>query len=125
MSNVGAALSAADLTAGAMAPDAPSARTRLRQRLLRERKVTIGLALLAALTLIAIFGAWMAPYHPDADDFGLLQPPSLEHPMGTDSFGRDLLSRVLVGARVSCFVGILAAVVGLVVGGMLGFLAGY
>ncbi|MFT4036967.1 MAG: ABC transporter permease [Thermomicrobiales bacterium] len=124
MSNA-SALSAADIPASAMQADAPSARVRLRQRLLRERKVTIGLALLAALTFIAIFGAWMAPYHPDADDFGLLQPPSLEHPMGTDSFGRDLLSRVLVGARVSFFVGILAAVVALVVGGMLGLLAGY
>lgn len=127
MSDASAAVNAADLAATSLTPaaGAPSPHARLRQRLLRERKVTIGLLLLAALAFIAVFGSWMAPYHPDADDFGLLEPPSLQHPMGTDSFGRDLLSRVLIGTRVSFFVGFLAAIVALVVGGTLGLVAGY
>lgn len=125
MSNVSAAFSAADITALDASGVAPSSRGRVLQRLLRERKVAIGLILLAILAFIAIFGSWMAPYHPDADDFGLLEPPSLQHPMGTDSFGRDLLSRLLVGTRVSFSVGFLAAAVALVVGGLLGLTAGY
>lgn len=125
MSNVSAAFSAADITALDASSVAPSSRGRVLQRLLRERKVAVGLILLAILAFIAIFGSWMAPYHPDADDFGLLEPPSLQHPMGTDSFGRDLLSRLLVGTRVSFSVGFLAAAVALIVGGLLGLTAGY
>src|SRR5690606_25497726 len=120
MSSPGAAITAADVSVLAPNPAQASSRARFLQRLLRERKVAIGLVLLAILAFIAVFGSWMAPYHPDADDFGLLQPPSLEHPMGTDSFGRDLLSRLLVGTRVSFSVGFLAAAVALVVGGLLG-----
>ena len=125
MSNVSAAFSAADITALDASGVAPSSRGRVLQRLLRERKVAVGLILLAILAFIAIFGSWMAPYHPDADDFGLLEPPSLQHPMGTDSFGRDLLSRLLVGTRVSFSVGFLAAAVALIIGGLLGLTAGY
>ena len=125
MSNVSAAFSAADITALDASGVAPSSRGRVLQRLLRERKVAVGLILLASLAFIAVFGSWMAPYHPDADDFGLLEPPSLQHPMGTDSFGRDLLSRLLVGTRVSFSVGFLAAAVALIVGGLLGLTAGY
>ncbi|MFN8675189.1 MAG: ABC transporter permease [Thermomicrobiales bacterium] len=125
MSNPGAAVAAADISALNASSAAPSSRDRVLQRLLRERKVAIGLVLLAILAFIAVFGSWLAPYHPDADDFGLLEPPSLQHPMGTDSFGRDLLSRLLVGTRVSFSVGFLAAAVALVVGGLLGLMAGY
>ncbi|MCA9863022.1 MAG: ABC transporter permease [Thermomicrobiales bacterium] len=125
MNNPGAAIAAADIPALDASGAAPSSRDRVLQRLLRERKVAVGLILLAILAFIAVFGAWMAPYHPDADDFGLLEPPSLQHPLGTDSFGRDLLSRLLVGTRVSFSVGFLAAAVALVVGGLLGLLAGY
>ena len=125
MSNVSAAFSAADITALDASSVAPSSRGRVLQRLLRERKVAVGLILLASLAFIAVFGSWMAPYHPDADDFGLLEPPSLQHPMGTDSFGRDLLSRLLVGTRVSFSVGFLAAAVALIIGGLLGLTAGY
>jgi peptide/nickel transport system permease protein len=108
------------------APIAPaSGSDRLLRRLRRERKVMVGLVILGILALIAIFGPLIAPYHPDADDFGILQPPSLEHPLGTDSFGRDLLSRLIVGTRVSFSVGFLAAFVALIVGGTLGLLAGY
>jgi peptide/nickel transport system permease protein len=98
---------------------------RLLRRLRSERKAIAGLAIIAVLALVAIFGPALAPYHPDADDFGILQAPSLEHPMGTDSFGRDLLSRLIIGTRVSFSVGFLAAVVALSIGGTLGLMAGY
>jgi peptide/nickel transport system permease protein len=98
---------------------------RLLRRLVGERKAIVGLVIIALLALVAIFGPLLAPYDPDNDDFGLLQPPSLQHPMGTDSFGRDLFSRVIIGTRVSFSVGFLAAAVALLVGGTLGLLAGY
>ncbi len=125
MSNPSVAVSATDTSILNASSASSSSRGRVLQRLLRERKVAIGLILLAFLAFIAVFGSWLAPYHPDADDFGLLEPPSLQHPMGTDSFGRDLLSRLLVGTRVSFSVGFLAAAVALVVGGLLGLTAGY
>jgi peptide/nickel transport system permease protein len=125
MSSSGAAISVVDISALNAGSAGRSSRGRVLQRLLRERKVAIGLVLLAMLAFIAVFGSWMAPYHPDADNFGLLEPPSLQHPMGTDSFGRDLLSRLLVGTRVSFSVGFLAAAVALVVGGLLGLVAGF
>jgi peptide/nickel transport system permease protein len=90
-----------------------------------ERKAIAGLTIIALLALVAIFGPALAPYHPDADDFGILQAPSLEHPMGTDSFGRDLLSRLIIGTRVSFSVGFLAAMIALSIGGTLGLMAGY
>jgi peptide/nickel transport system permease protein len=93
--------------------------------LLGERKAIVGLVIIALLALVAILGPFLAPYHPDRDDFGLLQPPSLQHPMGTDSFGRDLFSRVIIGTRVSFTVGFLAAAIALLVGGSLGLVAGY
>ncbi|MBW3632977.1 MAG: ABC transporter permease [Chloroflexi bacterium] len=98
---------------------------RLLRRLQRERKAIAGLVIIALLTLLAIFGPLLAPYHPDADDFGILQAPTLEHPMGTDSFGRDLFSRLLIGTRVSFSVGVLAAIAALAIGGTLGLAAGY
>jgi peptide/nickel transport system permease protein len=98
---------------------------RLLRRLRGEHKAIIGLVIIALLALIAIFGPLVAPYHPDNDDFGMLQQPSLQHPMGTDSFGRDLFSRVIVGTRVSFTVGFLAAAIAGVVGGLLGITAGY
>ena len=113
--------SAATLTSGRQ----QSSGFRLLRRLQRERKVIAGLVIIALLALLAIFGPLPAPYHPDADDFGILQPPSLEHPMGTDSFGRDLFSRLIIGTRVSFSVGVLAAIAALAIGGTLGLAAGY
>ena len=121
-------------TAGAAPLDAAAALSagrqrstgmRLVRRLRNERKVLIGLVIIAILALVALFGPLIAPYHPDADDFGILQPPSLDHPFGTDSFGRDLFSRMIIGTRVSFSVGFLAAAVALAVGGLLGIAAGY
>ena len=78
-----------------------SSEFRLLRRLRNERKAMVGLVIIAVLALVAIFAPMLAPYHPDNDDFGMLQQPSLQHPMGTDSFGRDLLSRLIIGTRVS------------------------
>ena len=117
-------IGAAPTTALISARQQPSG-FRLLRRLRSERKAIAGLTIIALLALVAIFGPLLAPYHPDLDDFGILQAPSLEHPMGTDSFGRDLLSRLIIGTRVSFSVGFLAAVVALVVGGTLGLMAGY
>ena len=96
-----------------------SSELRLLRRLRNERKATVGLVIIAVLALVAIFAPMLAPYHPDNDDFGMLQQPSLQHPMGTDSFGRDLLSRLIIGTRVSFSVGFLAAAIAVVVGGCL------
>jgi peptide/nickel transport system permease protein len=98
---------------------------RIWRRLRSERKAIAGFVIIAILALIAIFGPLLAPYHPDADDFGILQVPSFEHPMGTDSFGRDLFSRLIIGTRVSFSVGFLAAIVALAIGGTLGLAAGF
>jgi peptide/nickel transport system permease protein len=98
---------------------------RIVRRLRHERKASIGLVIIAALTVVAAAGPWIAPFDPDADDFGILKPPSLEHPMGTDSFGRDLFSRVIIGTRVSFTVGVLAGAIALIAGGALGLTAGY
>jgi peptide/nickel transport system permease protein len=102
-----------------------SAGYRILRRLRGERKAIAGLLIIALLAFVAIFGPWLAPYDPDNDDFGILQAPSLEHPMGTDSFGRDLFSRVIIGTRVSFTVGVLAAAIALTIGGSFGLVAGY
>jgi peptide/nickel transport system permease protein len=99
--------------------------SRVLRRLRHERKAIVGLIIVAVLALIAVLGPLLAPYHPDADDFTILEAPSLQHPMGTDSFGRDLLSRLIVGTRVSFTVGFLAAAIALGVGVLLGITAGY
>jgi peptide/nickel transport system permease protein len=102
-----------------------SSELRLLRRLRNERKAIVGLVIIALLALVAIFAPMLTPYHPDNDDFGMLQQPSLQHPMGTDSFGRDLLSRLIIGTRVSFSVGFLAAAIAVVIGGLLGITAGY
>ena len=102
-----------------------TAGNRFWRRLRAERKAMVGLVFVAFLAVLAVVGPAIAPYDPDADDFGLFESPSLDHPMGTDSFGRDLFSRMIVGTRVSFSIGIAAAAVSMVVGVLLGILAGF
>jgi peptide/nickel transport system permease protein len=99
--------------------------SRVWRRIKRERKALIGVIFICILTILALFGPYIAPYDPDDNDFGLFQSPSLRHPMGTDSFGRDLFSRVIVGTRVSFTIGILAAIGAAIVGVTMGLVAGY
>lgn len=95
-------------------------------RLLRHRTGMIGAVIVAGLILTGLFGPYLAPYDPNEIDFNVrFAPPSLSHPMGADDFGRDILSRILVGARVSLQVGVIAVTLATVVGTMLGMVAGY
>jgi peptide/nickel transport system permease protein len=95
------------------------------RRLRRERKVMVGLILIIALAILAVIGRQIAPYDPEADGFGLLKGPGADHLLGTDSYGRDLLSRLMAGTRISFSVGVLAALLALVLGGVIGLAAGY
>lgn len=95
------------------------------RRLKAEKKAFIGLFFVGFLGFVALLGPVLAPYDPDATGFGMLQSPTVNHPMGTDSFGRDLFSRVIVGTRISFIAGIGAALLSMVVGVTIGVLAGY
>jgi len=90
------------------------------------------IAVLLATVASALFAPWVAPHDPTVQDLlGKLQPPawvdggSLEHPLGTDGLGRDILSRIMYGSRVSLLVGTVAVGIGALVGVSLGLLAGY
>ena len=85
------------------------------------------LALLAALILIAsLFSAQLAPYDPYATNPQLiLKPPSAEHLLGTDNYGRDILSRILAGGRTSIFASLFIILIAGSFGSMIGLLAGY
>lgn len=83
------------------------------------------LVVVALLLFVAAFGPFLVLHDPRAQAFDILQAPSLQHPMGTDSLGRDVLSRVIAGARVSAAVGLGVASVGMLIGVTLGLLAGF
>jgi peptide/nickel transport system permease protein len=86
----------------------------------------VGLALLALIVLVAVFAPWLAPYDPLEQNIVVrLEPPSAEFWLGTDSYGRDVLSRLIYGARISLFVGFVAILIAMLVGTTIGLLAGY
>jgi len=91
----------------------------------RDKKALIGTVVLTIFLIAAILGSLIAPYDPNGMDFDMMEPPSWSHPLGTDDLGRDLLSRVIVGAQVSLFVGVSTVIIALVAGLVLGILAGY
>jgi peptide/nickel transport system permease protein len=93
-------------------------------QLVRQPLSLFGVAGVALLLVIALLGPVLAPYDPAALSPARLQPPSPQHWMGTENFGRDVLSRFLYGTRVSMFVGLGAVALGLTVGTLLGMLAG-
>jgi len=94
--------------------------------LLRNPTAAVSSLLLLAIVLIAVFDETLAPYGPnDISVEDRLQAPSWAHPFGTDDLGRDILSRVILGAGVSLRVGFLAVGIALVVGTLVGLLAGY
>ncbi|TDL78297.1 ABC transporter permease [Palleronia sediminis] len=95
-------------------------------RLLSSPRALLGGGLVALAILAAILAPVLTPYGPNDTDFlAILQPPSLAHPFGTDDLGRDILTRVIYGARVSLVVGLVSVLASLVVGGIIGSIAGY
>jgi peptide/nickel transport system permease protein len=114
-----------EVTVSDAATPAPSGTRRFWRRLRGERKALVGLVIVAILGVLAVFGPVLAPYEPEADDFELFAEPSMEHPLGTDSYGRDILSRMMAGTQVSFTVGMSVALLSMVVGVTLGLVAGY
>ena len=110
----------------------PSARSRWRGlgRLLVEFALAsplnaVATVLVAAVIIAAVFGPWLAPHHPEAMTLTeRLRPPSPAHPFGTDDYGRDLLSRVLTGARISIEVAVIVLSLSVALGTILGAVAG-
>jgi peptide/nickel transport system permease protein/oligopeptide transport system permease protein len=92
----------------------------------RNRVALVGLAFIVALVVVAVFLPWISPHDPYrvALDEQFL-PPSWTFWLGTDNFGRDVLTRILYGARISLLVGTIPSLISLVIGAAMGILSGY
>src|SRR5687767_708742 len=109
-----------------MAQPAPSSR-RTRGRLLRQNKLAaLGAGIALLMVLLGVFAPWVTPYDPITQDTpNRLQPPSLAHLLGTDQFGRDIVSRLAFGSRTTLLVAVTAVAVALLAGGGLGLVGGF
>ena len=95
-------------------------------RLRRNKLAMVGMVIAVLLALMAIFAPFIAPYDYQVQSISeRLQMPSAQHLMGTDNMGRDILSRLIFGGRISLLVSLLAVIVSLVIGGLLGAVSGY
>jgi peptide/nickel transport system permease protein len=100
-----------------------------RQRLLRSPSSVIGLVLIGLFVFVAVFAPLLAPYEPGDQNLSVIRPgvypgPSAEHLLGVDQLGRDILSRIIYGARTSLVIGLVSLGFGAVVGLTIGSLAG-
>ncbi len=96
------------------------------RRFLSNRAAVVGGAFMGLFLLLAALAPWAAPYDPlEQDLYNRLSPPSMTHPFGTDDFGRDILSRVIYGTRISLRIGVAAVMIALVAGTVIGIVAGY
>ena len=94
--------------------------------LLRRKLAVIGAAIILLEVASAIFGPFLVRYDPMAPNFAaILQPPSLDHWLGTDDLGRDILSRLLTGARYSLLISVTAVTIAMIAGVCLGIISGY
>jgi peptide/nickel transport system permease protein len=95
-------------------------------RALQTRGAAFGLVVIAVVVLLAAAAELIAPYGPTRiQPVGVLAPPSLSHPLGTDQIGRDVLSRIIHGASVSIQAGVISVGLALVLGVLMGLLAGF
>ena len=110
----------------AIAAASPARSNALWQALSRNRLSWVGIGLLLLIVLAAVLAPWLAPHDPLQQNIAYrLEPPSAEFWLGTDSYGRDVLSRLIYGARVSLLVGFVAILIAMCIGSALGILAGY
>lgn len=95
-------------------------------RLRRNKLAMVGMVIAILLALMAILAPWIAPYdYQEQSIADRLQLPSATHLLGTDNMGRDILSRIIYGGRISLLVSLMAVAVSLVIGGLLGAVSGY
>jgi len=112
-------------TVPAAPPEASPARRALR-RLVRRRGAMVGLALVVFFVLMAILAPWISPHDPLATSWSMVRKaPSAGYWFGTDEIGRDVLSRVIWGARASLLAGVVSVCISLLVGVPVGLVAGY
>jgi ABC-type dipeptide/oligopeptide/nickel transport system permease subunit len=100
-----------------------------RQRLLRSPSAVVGLVLITVFVLVAVFAPLLAPYEPGEQNLSIIRPgvypgPSAEHWLGVDQLGRDILSRIIYGARTSLVIGLVSLGFGAIVGLLIGAVAG-
>ncbi|MFN8445272.1 MAG: ABC transporter permease [Caldilineaceae bacterium] len=100
------------------------------QAFLRNRTALVGAGMLLVTVLVAIFAPYIAPYDPNAPVKGnildlIYAPPTADHLLGTDDVGKDVLTNLIYGARVSLIVGFFASFIALVIGGLVGLVAGF
>jgi peptide/nickel transport system permease protein len=96
------------------------------RRFRRNPGAWVGLAIVVGLIALAVFAPWIADRPPDAQNLrARLRPPSVEHPFGTDEFGRSVLARVAYGARVSLLTGVVPVALALLLGSAVGLVAGF
>ena len=116
-------MSAVDTPAGIVAPQ--GWRSVLRG-LAADPRSAAGLVLVSLAIIAAVFAPLIASVDPELPDFvNILAPPDATHPFGTDDLGRDVLSRIIYGARASLFVGVLSVVAAAIFGTLIGLVAGY
>ena len=113
-------------------PDVPFERSagyweNVARRLLRDPVAMVAGAVILFLLILAVFGQWIAPYDPyDGSIMKRLKPIGFEgHPLGTDELGRDMMSRLIVGAKLSLFMGITPVIIAFLIGSCIGIVAGY
>lgn len=105
--------------------EATPARRALR-RLMRRRGAMLGLAIVLIFVTLALFAPWIAPYDPIATSWSAVRkPPSMQYLFGTDEIGRDVLSRVVWGARASLLAGLVSVCISMALGVPVGLLAAY
>jgi peptide/nickel transport system permease protein len=96
------------------------------KNLLARKSGLVGACVISLIILVAIFASFIAPYDPvEADFANQLKGPCKAHLLGTDEMGRDILSRIIFGSRISIVTGVCSVIISLVFGGIIGLLAGY
>lgn len=108
-----------------VAINTPTSKTRVRRRA-GQVSVTLSYAILAVVLVVVVFAGLLAPYDPNHQDLdSILLPMSAQHWLGTDDLGRDVLSRMIFGTRVSVLAGLLAVAISVVIGLPFGIATGW
>lgn len=99
---------------------------KIMKSLFRRKLVVLAMIVIVFFMLMAIFSPFFAPYDPNKQDLSnMIAAPSAEHLLGTDEFGRDMLSRIIYGSRIAFIVGIGSVTISAVVGCLIGLISGY